>query len=150
MDPRLADPATVPLVKKPPLVQHKERGLPLENIYRLLYKSELYVWAYAQLYSNDGAMTKGTTNETVDAMSLKKIETIIDAIRHERYRWTPVKRISIPKKSGKLRPLRLPSWSICRSEGKTLIVCRTCHEAIHARRSITPQNWNKSLASRVS
>jgi retron-type reverse transcriptase len=44
-------------------------------------------------------------------MSLKKIETIIEAVRHERYRWTPVKRIYIPKKNGKMRPLGLPSWS---------------------------------------
>jgi group II intron reverse transcriptase/maturase len=88
-----------------------KRGLPLEDIYRQLYNPELYLSAYARLYSNDGAMTKGTTNETVDAMSLKKIEAIIDAVRHERYRWTPVKRIYIPKKNGQKRPLGLPSWS---------------------------------------
>src|SRR5258708_22938841 len=87
-----------------------KRGLPLEDIYRQLYNPELYLYAYARLYSNDVAMTKGTTNETVDAMSLMKIDTIIDAVRHERYRWTPVKRIYIPKKSGKLRPLGLPIW----------------------------------------
>jgi hypothetical protein len=47
-----------------------KRGLPVEDIYRLLYNPELYLWAYARLYSNDGAMTKGSTNETIDAMSL--------------------------------------------------------------------------------
>jgi group II intron reverse transcriptase/maturase len=88
-----------------------KRGLPLEDIYRQLYNPELYLYAYARLYSNDGAMTQGATHETVDAMSLKKIETIIDTVRHERYRWTPVKRIYIPKKSGKMRPLGIPSWS---------------------------------------
>ena len=88
-----------------------KRGLPLEDIYRQLYNPELYLYAYARLYSNDGAMTQGATHETVDAMSLRKIETIIDAIRHERYRWTPVKRIYIPKKNGKMRPLGIPSWS---------------------------------------
>lgn len=88
-----------------------KRGLPLEDIYRQLYNPELYLYAYARLYSNDGAMTQGVTHETVDAMSLKKIETIIDAVRHERYRWTPVKRIYIPKKSGKMRPLGIPPWS---------------------------------------
>ncbi len=88
-----------------------KRGLPLEDIYRQLYNPELYLYAYARLYSNDGAMTQGVTHETVDAMSLKKIETIIDAVRHERYRWTPVKRIYIPKKNGKKRPLGIPSWS---------------------------------------
>jgi retron-type reverse transcriptase len=56
-------------------------------------------------------MTPGVNEETVDGMSLGKIGRIIDALRHERYRWTPVKRIYIPKKNGTKRPLGLPSWS---------------------------------------
>ncbi len=44
-------------------------------------------------------------------MSLEKINTIIEALRYERYRWTPVRRTYIPKKNGKLRPLGMPSWS---------------------------------------
>ena len=40
-----------------------------------------------------------------------KIERIIDALRHERYRFKPVRRRYIPKKDGKQRPLGLPSWS---------------------------------------
>jgi retron-type reverse transcriptase len=45
-------------------------------------------------------------------MALAKIGRIIDALRHERYRFQPVKRVYIPKKSGeKLRSLDLPSWS---------------------------------------
>jgi retron-type reverse transcriptase len=44
-------------------------------------------------------------------MSLGKIGRIIDALRHERYRFSPVKRVYIPKRSGKLRPLGLPRWS---------------------------------------
>ena len=88
-----------------------KRGLPLEDIYRQLYNPDLYLRAYARLYSNKGAMSKGTTSETVDGMSLKKIEAIIDALRHERYRWTPVRRVYIPKKNGKQRPLGVPTWS---------------------------------------
>ena len=87
------------------------KGLPLEDIYRQLYNPDLYLRAYARLYSNKGAMTKGTTNETVDGMSLTKIEKIIDDLRHERYRWTAVRRVYIPKKNGKMRPLGMPTWS---------------------------------------
>src|SRR5438270_8760086 len=88
-----------------------ERGLPLNNLYRQLYNPQLYFQAYGRLYSNDGAMTPDTTGETVDGMSREKIHTMIGLIRQERWRWTPVKRVYIPKKSGKLRPLGLPSWS---------------------------------------
>jgi len=88
-----------------------KQGLPLEDIYRQLYNPDLYLRAYARLYSNDGAMTRGITTETVDAMSMRKIEKIIDDLRHERYRWTPVRRVYVPKKNGKLRPLGVTSWS---------------------------------------
>ena len=88
-----------------------ERGLPLKKLYRQLYNPLFYFQAYARLYSNDGAMTPDTTGETVDGMSRRKIDTMIDLIRRERWRWTPVKRVYIPKHTGKLRPLGLPSWS---------------------------------------
>jgi group II intron reverse transcriptase/maturase len=88
-----------------------KRGLPLEDVYRLLYNPTLYLRAYARLYANDGAMTKGANGETVDGMKLEKIERLIDDLRHERYRWTPVRRTYIPKKNGKLRPLGIPSWT---------------------------------------
>ncbi|UQA96654.1 reverse transcriptase/maturase family protein [Streptomyces halobius] len=90
-----------------------KRGFPLERLYRHLFNPELYLRAYGKIYRNDGSMTPGSNQETVDGMSLKKIQTIIDALRHERYRWTPVRRVYIEKKGtpGKRRPLGLPSWS---------------------------------------
>src|SRR5260370_12537047 len=86
-----------------------KQGLPLEDVYRQLYNPELYLWAYGRIYSNDGAMTAGSTQETVDRMSLDKIYAIMDDLRHERYRWTPVKRVYIPKKNCNLPALGLPS-----------------------------------------
>ncbi|MXX81801.1 MAG: maturase [Chloroflexi bacterium] len=56
-------------------------------------------------------MTQGTTEETVDGMSLAKIDAIIEALRFERYRWTPVRRVHIPKSNGQTRPLGIPTWS---------------------------------------
>jgi hypothetical protein len=87
-----------------------ERGLPLERLYRHLFNPELYLRAYGKIYRNDGAMTPGANAETVDGMSLRKIQAIIEALRYERYRWTPVRRIYIDKKnSSKKRPLGLPT-----------------------------------------
>jgi retron-type reverse transcriptase len=80
------------------------RRLPLEDISRPLSNPALALHAYGRLYGHDGALTPGVTAATVDAMSLEKIERIIAALRHERYRWTPVRRLCIPKTSGKLRP----------------------------------------------
>jgi group II intron reverse transcriptase/maturase len=90
-----------------------KRGLPLERLYRHLFNPELYLRAYGKIYRNDGSMTPGSNEETVDGMSLKKIQAIIDALRYECYRWTPVRRVYIDKKGspGKRRPLGLPSWS---------------------------------------
>jgi group II intron reverse transcriptase/maturase len=89
-----------------------KRGLPLENVYRLLFNLELFLLAYGKIYRNKGAMTPGTTSETVDEMSLDKIETIIETLRYERYVWSPARRVYIEKKnSTKKRPLGLPTWS---------------------------------------
>ena len=88
-----------------------KHGLPVNDVYRLLYQKDLYLRAYGKLYRNDGAMTEGATSETVDGMSLEKIDTIINLLRYERYRWTPVRRIYISKKNGKSRPLGMPTWS---------------------------------------
>jgi group II intron reverse transcriptase/maturase len=93
------------------LRERGRRGLPLERLYRQMLNPHLYLLAYGRLYSNKGAMTPGPTGETADGMSLGKIGRIIDALRHERYRFSPVKRVYIPKKNGKKRPLGLPSWS---------------------------------------
>jgi|BarGraIncu00222A_1022003.scaffolds.fasta_scaffold06321_3 group II intron reverse transcriptase/maturase len=93
------------------LRERGRHGLPLEGIYRQLFNPQLYLLAYGRIYSNKGAMTPGPDAETADGMTMGKIEAIIDAVRHERYRFRPVRRHYIPKKDGKQRPLGLPSWS---------------------------------------
>jgi hypothetical protein len=93
------------------LRERGRKGLPCNELYRQLFNPQLYLLAYGRIYSNHGAMTPGPTQETADGMTIEKIERIIDAMRHERYRFSPARRIYIPKKSGKLRPLGLPSWS---------------------------------------
>lgn len=90
-----------------------KRGVPLTDVYRQLFNPELYLRAYGRLYRRDGALTEGATPETAEGMSRDKIETIIEAIRSERYRWKPARRVEIPKphQPGKKRPLGIPTWS---------------------------------------
>lgn len=93
------------------LRERGRRGLPCNELYRQLFNPRLYLMAYGRLYSNKGAMTPGATDETVDGMSLGRIGRIIDAMRHERYRFRPARRVYIPKRNGRTRPLGLPTWT---------------------------------------
>lgn len=93
------------------LRERGKRGLPLKRVYRQLFNHNLYLSAYGKIYRNAGATTRGVTHETVDAMSLEKIDKIIHLLRTERYEWQPAKRVYILKRNGKKRPLGLPVWS---------------------------------------
>ena len=93
------------------LRERGRKGLPLTQLYRQMFNKNLYLLAYGNVYPNQGAMTPGASEETADGMSEGKIDQIIELMRHERYRFAPARRIYIPKKNGKLRPLGLPSWS---------------------------------------
>src|SRR6201987_5699014 len=93
------------------LRERGRKGLPCDELYRQMFNKSLYLLAYGNIYSNQGAMTPGVSDETADGMSEAKIDQIIALMRAERYRFAPVRRVLIPKKNGKLRPLGLPSWS---------------------------------------
>jgi group II intron reverse transcriptase/maturase len=93
------------------LRERGRKGLPCTQLYRQMFNKDLYLLAYGNIYSNQGAMTPGASAETADGMSEGKIGEIIGLMRHERYRFSPARRVYIPKKNGKLRPLGLPSWS---------------------------------------
>src|SRR6266568_4666253 len=92
------------------LRERGRKGLPFTQLYRQLFNKDLYLLAYGNIYSNQGAMTPGASAETADGMSEDKIDQVIELMRHERYRFAPARRIYIPKKNGKLRPLGLPPW----------------------------------------
>jgi group II intron reverse transcriptase/maturase len=93
------------------LRERGKRGLPITRVYRQLYNTNLYLSAYGSVYRNAGAMTPGVTEETADGTSLETFDTIIQALKHERYQWQPARRTYILKKNGKKRPLGMPVWS---------------------------------------
>jgi group II intron reverse transcriptase/maturase len=93
------------------LRERGRKGLPCHELYRQMFNKSLYLLAYGNIYPNKGAMTPGASDETADGMSEGKIDLVIKEMRAERYRFAPARRVFIPKKNGKLRPLGLPSWS---------------------------------------
>ena len=93
------------------LRERGRKGLPCTQLYRQMFSKGLYLLAYGNIYSNQGAMTPGACDETADGMSEAKIEEITGLMRGGRRRFSPARRAYIPKKNGKLRPFGLPSWS---------------------------------------
>lgn len=81
-----------------------------ERLYRLLFNENLYADAYQMMSHKTGNMTKGTDGQTISGMSVKRIQSIIAKLRDESYQPHPAKRIYIPKKNGKQRPLGIPAF----------------------------------------
>jgi len=78
-----------------------------QRLYRHLFNKDFYLKAYSKIYSKEGNMTEGTDKETIDGFS---IERLIEQLKNETYYPKPVRRVYIPKKNGKKRPLGIPSF----------------------------------------
>jgi group II intron reverse transcriptase/maturase len=88
------------------------RRLPLQRIYRQLYNPEIFLRAYGNIYSNNGATIPGADpSDTVDGMSVRKIENIISELKNGVFQWKPSRRVYIPKRDGRKRPLSVPGWT---------------------------------------
>ena len=81
------------------------------RIYRYLLRPDIYFVAYQNLYSNNGASTKGVDDDTADGFSEAKIERIIKCLEDESYQPKPFRRVYIKKPNGKMRPLGIPSFT---------------------------------------
>ncbi|WP_020059968.1 reverse transcriptase/maturase family protein [Bacillus sp. 123MFChir2] len=102
--------ATNPFHQLDVIRKASQNGKPITDCYRLMYKKELWIEAYAKLYPNAGNLTKGTSEETIDGFSLQKIDEIIDQLKNGAFRFAPVRRVYIPKANGKKRPLGVPNF----------------------------------------
>src|SRR5437867_1649724 len=78
------------------------------DLYRLMYRPDLYILAYERIKSKPGNMTPGADGETLDGFSLDTIHAIIQDMRTECFRFKPVRTTFIPKANGTLRKLGIP------------------------------------------
>ena len=94
------------------LVKHsKDSSYKYERLYRILYNKDMYLLAYQNIYANEGNMTEGSDGESIDGMSLERIDKLIESVKKESYQPKPSKRVYILKKDGKRkRPLGIPAF----------------------------------------
>jgi group II intron reverse transcriptase/maturase len=82
-----------------------------EGLYKHLYNPDFFLKAYSKIYAKEGNMTEGTDGKTIDGFNLNLIEKLIESLRNETYQPQPARRVYIPKKNGKKRPLGIPSFN---------------------------------------
>ena len=88
----------------------KDSSYRFERLYRILFNEELFYVAYQKIASNGGSTTKGSDGRSIDEMSLARIETLITSLKDESYQPHPSRRVHIPKKNGRTRPLGIPAF----------------------------------------
>ena len=94
------------------LRERGRRGLPCERtVSTTVQPAAVSAGLRAHLLQPGRDDARGHARRPWTACPWAKIGRIIDAMRHERYRFSPVRRVYIPKKNGKTRPLGLPTWS---------------------------------------
>ena len=92
------------------IANSKKSEYRFQRLYRNLFNEEFFLIAYGKLAPNSGNLTEGISKETIDGFKLEKITKLIEDLKNERYQPKPVKRIYIPKKNGKQRPLGIPTF----------------------------------------
>lgn len=111
------------------------KGYPIRNLYRLMYEEELWIEAYAKIYANDGAMTKGVDDITLDGFSRARVAQIIQGLREGTYEPKPVRRENVRKLNGKMRPLGIPNGDDKLAQEVARMILERVYEPIFSDRS---------------
>lgn len=90
-------------------LSQKDRKWIHKDIFRVLYKEEIWIAAYEKIKSNKGALTPGSEPITLDGMSLERLKQLREKVCSEQYTFKTVKLTYIPRPDGRKRPLGLPT-----------------------------------------
>ena len=112
-----------------------KKDLPLERVYSNICDVNLFLIAYHSLAKRKGALTKGLDIETIDEMSLKKINKIIEMLKNGEYKPKPSRRVNIPKANGKTRSLGIPCWTDKLIQRAVMMVLEAYYEPIFSTHS---------------
>ena len=98
------------LIRKLEGLQKASRnGHKVKDLHDMMRLDEIWYIAYAKIYANHGALTKGIDEVTLDGFSVERIHDLINGLKAGTYRPDPVRRVYIPKRDGGKRPLGVPS-----------------------------------------
>lgn len=89
----------------------KHPGEVFTRLFRYMLRPDMYFVAYQSLYANSGAATKGVNEDTADGFSEDYVQRLIETLKDESYRPSPVRRTYIDKGNGKMRPLGIPTFT---------------------------------------
>lgn len=81
-----------------------------DRLYCLLRQCGLLVVARERIAGNRGAQTPGVDGQTMKDVGDEKVIQLSQELRQGIYQPQPVRRVYIPKRNGKLRPLGIPMW----------------------------------------
>ena len=88
----------------------EDNAFVFDRLYRNLFNPDFYLLAYNNIYDKEGNLTEGTDQTTIDGFNMRLVEKLIEEMKTETYRPKAVRRVYIPKKNGKLRPLGVPTF----------------------------------------
>ena len=80
-----------------------------DRLYRLLKQESLLSIARARIAGNKGAQTPGVDGQTMADMTSDRVLRLSEELKTGTYQPKPVRRVYIPKRNGKLRPLGIPT-----------------------------------------
>src|SRR4051794_41818840 len=79
-------------------------GKPINGLFRLLASPVIWEMAYESIARNRGDATPGLDGTSLDGFSRERMQSVIDRVMTGTYRFTPARRVFIPKTNGGRRP----------------------------------------------
>lgn len=111
------------------------QGKRVNGLLRLMACPLLWEQAYAEIAPNKGALTRGATGNTLDGFSIERMQALIARVMAGGYRFTPVRRVHIPKSNGKTRPLGIPTADDKLVQGVVKLLLELIYEPVFSRHS---------------
>lgn len=113
----------------------QKKGYPVRNLYKIACEPGLWLQAYVNIRANAGALTQGVSTDTIDGFSIERAEKLAKTLRSREYVAKPVRRVQIPKKDGKTRPLGIPGGDDKLAQEVARIILERVYEPVFSEHS---------------